>query len=101
MLGCAVQTFIFYGITSSWGVFHAALVDQDLAGSATLSFVGSVAISCVAILTLAGARILRLLGSRTTSLLGILLLATRQILSGSTTNNIGGLFALIPRLGTP
>ena len=92
VLGCAVQTFIFYGITSSWGIFQAALVDQELAGSATLSFVGSVTVTCAAILALAGARILRLLGSRTTSVLGILLLATGQILSGFTTNNIGGLF---------
>jgi hypothetical protein len=92
VLGCAVQTFIFYGITSSWGIFQAALVDQELAGSATLSFVGSVAVTCAAILALAGARILRHLGSRTTSILGILLLATGQILSGFTTNNIGGLF---------
>src|SRR4051794_32133426 len=48
VLGCAVQTFIFYGITSSWGIFQVALVDQDLAGSATLSFVGSVAVTCAA-----------------------------------------------------
>ena len=92
VLGCAVQTFIFYGITSSWGIFQAALVDQELAGSATLSFVGSVSVTCVTILALAGARILRLLGSRITSILGILLVATGQILSGFTTNNIGGLF---------
>jgi hypothetical protein len=92
VLGCAVQTFIFYGITSSWGIFQAALVDQELAGSATLSFVGSVSVTCAVILALAGARILRLLGSRITSILGILLLATGQILSGLTTNNIGGLF---------
>jgi hypothetical protein len=92
VLGCAVQTFIFYGITSSWGIFQAALVDQELAGSATLSFVGSVTVTCAAILALAGARILRLLGSRTTSILGILLLATGQILSGFTADNIGGLF---------
>jgi Na+/melibiose symporter-like transporter len=92
VLGCAVQTFLFYGITSSWGVVQAALVDEDLAGSATLSFVGSVTVTCAAILALAGARILRLLGSRTTSILGILLLAIGQILSGFTTDNIGGLF---------
>ena len=92
VLGCAVQTFIFYGITSSWGIFQAALVDQELASSATLSFVGSVTVTCAAILALAGARILRLLGSRTTSILGILILATGQILSAFTTNNIGGLF---------
>jgi MFS family permease len=92
VLGCAVQTFLFYGITSSWGVFQAALIDQDLAGSATLSFVGSVTVTCAAIMALAGARILRLLGSRTTSILGIIFLATGQILSGFTTNNIGGLF---------
>ena len=92
VLGCAVQTFIFYGITSSWGIFQAALVGQDLAGSATLSFVGSVTVTCAAILALAGARVLRLLGSRATSILGILLLAIGQILSGFTTNNIRGLF---------
>jgi hypothetical protein len=92
VLGCAVQTFIFYGITSSWGIFQASLVDQELAGSATLSFVGSVTVTCAAILALAGARILRLLGSRTTSILGILLLATGQIFSVFTTNNVGGLF---------
>jgi hypothetical protein len=92
VLGCAVQTFIFYGITSSWGIFQAALVDQQLAGSATLSFVGSVTVTCATILALAGTRILRLLGSRTTSILGILLLATGQILSGFTMNHIGGLF---------
>jgi hypothetical protein len=95
VLGCAIQTFLFYGIISSWGVFQLALVDQDLAGSATLSFVGSVTVTCAAILALAGARILRLLGSRTTSILGILFLAAGQILSGFTTNNIGGLFVTV------
>jgi hypothetical protein len=92
VLGCAIQTFLFYGITSSWGIFQAALIDQDLAGSATLSFVGSVSVTCATVMALAGARILRLLGSRTTSILGITFLATGQVLSGFTTNNIGGLF---------
>lgn len=103
VLGCAILTFLFYGTTSSWGIFQAALVEHHLASTSTLSFVGSVTVFSTAILALAGARVLRLLGSRTTAIIGILLLGTGDILSGFTTDNIGGLFVtagFVTGLGT-
>ncbi len=92
VLGCAMLTFLFYGTTSSWGIFQAAFVEQDLASTSTLSFVGSVTVTCTAVLALAGARVLRSLGSRITAIIGVLLLGLGDFLSGFTTDNIGGMF---------
>ena len=92
VLGCAILTFLFYGTTSSWGIFQAALVETQLASTTTLSFVGSVQIACTAILALAGARVFRLLGARRTGMAGILILGVGEMLASLTTNNIGGFF---------
>lgn len=90
--GCAVITFWFVGTTYSWGVIQASLVQQGLTSASTLSFVGSLTVALNAVLALVSVRFIKLFGARTTGLLGILFLSAGEILSGFSTESVGGLF---------
>ncbi|CAK5270387.1 unnamed protein product [Mycena citricolor] len=70
----------------------AALVQQGLGSSSTISFVGSTAVACISGLAIINARVIRLLGTQRTALLGITIIGLGQILSGFATKNIGALF---------
>ncbi|CAK5284521.1 unnamed protein product, partial [Mycena citricolor] len=89
---CAVITWWFIGTSYSWGVMQAALVQQGLGSSSTISFVGSTAVACISGLAIINARVIRLLGTQRTALLGITIIGLGQILSGFATKNIGALF---------
>jgi hypothetical protein len=92
ILGCSVITWWFVGTTYSWGIIQAALVEQGLSSSSTLSFVGSLTVTCIAVLAIVNARVIQLLGARNTGLLGVSLLGLGEILSGFSTHNVAGLF---------
>ncbi|OAP59471.1 hypothetical protein AYL99_06769 [Fonsecaea erecta] len=91
---CAVLTFWFNGISGSWGVIQAALLQSQLADTptSTISFVGTLGLACVVAFGLFGVRLVRLLGARVTALLGVVLVSLGEICSSFTTSNVGGLF---------
>ena len=89
---CATIAWWFTGTTYSWGVIQGALVEQHLAASSTLAFVGSLTVACIAIFALVNAKIVRILGMRTSGLLGITLLSIGEICSGFTTKSVVGMF---------
>lgn len=89
---CGVLTWWFIGTAYSWGIFQAALVRVGLSSSSTLAFVGSLAAACISFFGILNARIIRKLGTRWSASVGIFLLGLGEVLSGFTTNNVGGLF---------
>jgi len=89
---CALITFWFVGVTYSWGVFQASLVESRLSTASTLSFVGSSTVACVAVFAVLNARLLNIMGARAMGMSGILLLGLGEILSGFTVHNLLGLF---------
>ncbi|KAJ7162825.1 major facilitator superfamily domain-containing protein [Mycena filopes] len=103
LFGCAVLTYWFVGLSYSWGLMQAALVEAGVSSVSTLSFVGSLTVSCISALALVNARLIRFLGARRTALLGVFLLGLGVLLSGFATGNIGALFVtsgLITGVGT-
>ena len=89
---CAIVAFWFVGTSYSWGVLQDGLVDQGLASSSTLAFIGSLAVSEIAAFAIINARIVQRWGPQRLALVGITLMGTSQILSGFTTKSLGGLF---------
>ncbi|OQV01191.1 hypothetical protein CLAIMM_06590 [Cladophialophora immunda] len=91
---CALLTFWFNGISGSWGVVQAALLQSKLTDTptSTISFVGTLGLACVVAFGLFGVRLVRLLGARATALLGVALVSLGEICSSFTTANVGGLF---------
>jgi len=89
---CSLITFWFVGVTYSWGVFQASLVQKGVATASTLSFVGSSTVACVAVFAVLNARLLNVIGARAMGMSGILLLGLGEILSGFTVQNLVGLF---------
>ena len=92
VFACFSIGFWIVGTLYSWGVMQAALFKRGLSSPPTLSWIGSLAFACIAIFALVNARVIRWLGAKVTALLGISLLALGEILSGSFTHNVGGLF---------
>lgn len=92
VFACACIGFWAVGTLYCWGVMQAALVKQGLSSPATLSWIGSLCFAFIAFLALVNARVIRLLGARGTAFLGISMLSLAEILSGSATHNVGGLF---------
>ena len=92
ILSCFVISFLVVGTLYSWGIMQEALFKQGLSSPSTLSWIGSLAFTFIAVLATVNARIIQLLGARNTAFCGISLLALGEILSGSTTHKIGGLF---------
>ena len=88
---CAVLSF-FVGTTYCWGVYQGALVADGLSSASTLAWIGSLTIACIAMFSIFSARLLTTIGSRRTAYCGICFLASGEILSGFTVDNIGGLF---------
>ncbi|KAF7310246.1 Monocarboxylate transporter [Mycena indigotica] len=81
VLGCAVITWWYLGISYSWGIVQAALVRRGLASPSTLSFVGSSAVACISGLAVVNAHMIRHLGAQRTALLGITMIGVGQLLS--------------------
>lgn len=71
---------------------QAALFNQGLSSTSTLSFVGSLNITCCVIFSLLSIRFIRLVGARHAALAGIVLLGVGELASGFTADNVGGLF---------
>ena len=94
VLACSIITFLFNGFSGSWGIIQAALLESSLeqVPTSTVTFVGSLALGCIVAFGLLGVRLMVLLGARNTAFIGITLLGLGQILSGFTTQDIGGLF---------
>lgn len=90
--GSAVVTFWYIGVSYSWGVIQAALVNSGLSTASTLSFVGSLMPACISFLGVLNASIIRKFGARATALLGVSFFGTGEILSSFTTHDIGGMF---------
>jgi hypothetical protein len=88
----AVLLWWSLGITYAWGVVQSALVDDDLANPATLSFIGSLQAALISALAIIETRIMRSIGTRYTAMLGAAFMGVSGILSSFTTNNVGGLF---------
>ena len=91
---CALLTFWFNGISGSWGIIQAALLQSQLTSTSTstISFVGTLGLACIVAFGLFAVRFMRLFGIRTTALLGVALVSAGEITSSFTTSNVGGLF---------
>ncbi|KAK4542984.1 hypothetical protein LTR36_005982 [Oleoguttula mirabilis] len=94
VFSCSVITFHFNGLTGSWGVLQSHLLESDLQGvsTSTITFVGTLALSLVVAFGLVGNRLAQLMGARMSALAGVAILGLAEIISGSTTSHIGGLF---------
>ncbi|KAJ5167330.1 uncharacterized protein N7482_006111 [Penicillium canariense] len=92
IFACAVVTWWFVGVSYTWGVMQAALVDNKGYSSSTLAFVGSSCPACISLLAVPNATVVRKIGARNTALLGIFLLGLGSILSGFATDSVAGLF---------
>lgn len=88
----AVLLWWSVGLTYSWGVMQAALVEDGLASPAVLSFVGSLQAALVSVLAIVSSRLMRWLGARNTALLAVVLLAGSELLASFSVKNVGGLF---------
>ncbi|KAJ6780104.1 hypothetical protein PWT90_01033 [Aphanocladium album] len=81
------------GTTYAWGVVQRKLVDQHLAGPATLSFIGSLQASMPAWFAVLDAFAMRRwLGSRKLAMLGMFTMGLGGILASFCTESIPGLF---------
>ncbi len=74
------------------GIIQTALVLQGVSTPSTLSWIGSIAFTCIAVLGLVNAKVIRMIGARPAALTGLAVLGTSEIISGSLTHKIGGLF---------
>ncbi|KAH8892997.1 major facilitator superfamily transporter [Thozetella sp. PMI_491] len=92
IMGAAVVSWWYTGLSYSWGVMQAALVRDNLSSPATLSFVGSVSTALIAALAIVNARAIRWLGAQRTGILGVLFLGISTLLSSFAVKNIAGLF---------
>jgi hypothetical protein len=90
--GSAVITFWYIGVSYSWGVIQAALVNSGLSTASTLSFVGSLMPACISFLGVLNASIIRKFGARAAAVLGVSFFGAGEILSSFTIHNIGGMF---------
>ncbi|KAF2094073.1 MFS general substrate transporter [Rhizodiscina lignyota] len=93
VIACAIITWWFVGTGYSWGVIQGRLVKEGVSKASTLSFVGALMVAFIAIMAIPNARIIQAIGAQKTGIIGISLLGLGELLSGSTTNNVGGLFA--------
>lgn len=89
---CAVLTFFNVGLMYSWGVIQSRLSTQNLGNTSTLAFIGSLASSFVASFAILNTKIIRRLGTRYSAIVASSMMGLGQILSGSVTHSIGGLF---------
>ncbi|XWX01446.1 hypothetical protein V2A60_009474 [Cordyceps javanica] len=81
------------GTTYAWGVVQRKLVEQGLAGPATLSFIGSLQASMPAWFAVLDAFVMRRwLGSRKLAMLGMFTMGLGGILASFCTESIPGLF---------
>ncbi|KAJ5912494.1 hypothetical protein N7504_001377 [Penicillium tannophilum] len=92
IFACAVVTWWFVGVSYTWGVMQAALVDGMGYSSSTLAFVGSLCPACISLLAVPNATLISKIGARITALTGIFLLGLGSILSGFATHSVVGLF---------
>jgi MCP family monocarboxylic acid transporter-like MFS transporter 3 len=88
----AFFTFWFNGLSNSWGVMQAALFQQGLTSTSTLSFIGSLSITCSVVFSLLSVRFMRLVGARYAALIGITMLGLGELTASFTTSNVAGLF---------
>ncbi|KAF2428678.1 MFS general substrate transporter [Tothia fuscella] len=86
------STFWFNGINNSWGVMQAALFEQGLTSTSTLSFVGSLSITCCVVFSLLSVRFMRSVAARIAALIGVTMLGIGELMSDYTTSNVAGLF---------
>ena len=93
VFACSVITFWFVGTTYCWGVMQTPLIQQGLASSSTLSFIGSLAVALNSGFAILSARLLQRIGAKWTALLGILALSAGELFAGFATKSVGGLFA--------
>ncbi|KAJ2983289.1 hypothetical protein NQ176_g808 [Zarea fungicola] len=81
------------GTTYAWGVVQRKLVDENLTGPATLSFIGSLQASMPAWFAVLDAYVMRQwLGSRNLAMLGMFTMGLGAILASFCTKSIPGLF---------
>lgn len=90
--GCSVVTWWYLGMSYSWGIVQAALVERQLAPASTLSWIGSLCVTFNSIGALVWATFIRKVGTRQAALCGVCCLGLGSILSGFCTENVGGLF---------
>lgn len=93
IVGCGgVLLWWSLGTTYAWGILQRALVEDGLASSAVLSFVGSLQAALIAALALVNSRLMRRVGARNTAMIGTVLMGGSELLAGFSTKNVGGLF---------
>ncbi|EGX92297.1 monocarboxylate permease [Cordyceps militaris CM01] len=81
------------GTTYAWGVVQRTLVEEHLAGPATLSFIGSLQASMPAWFAVLDAFVMRRwLGSRRLAMLGMLTMGLAGVLASFCTESVPGLF---------
>ncbi|KXJ89732.1 monocarboxylate permease Mch4 [Microdochium bolleyi] len=90
--GCSVITWWYLGMSYSWGIVQAALVERGLAPASTLSWIGALCVTFNSIGALVWAKFIRKVGTRQAAIFGVLCLGTGSIMSGFCTENVGGLF---------
>lgn len=92
VFSCATITFWFVGLSYTFGIMQSALVTQGLGSASTLSFIGSMAFALNAFLAILSARVLRRIGARSTAMAGTTFIGVGEIVAGSCTKTIPGLF---------
>lgn len=92
VLACSVIGFFFGGLTYSWGIVQARLIQSRLANDSQLSFIGSTAITLISVAALINVRLIRWLGTRRACVLGCFFLGLGPLLNGFATKSYGGLF---------
>ncbi|KAH9057626.1 major facilitator superfamily domain-containing protein [Lactarius vividus] len=92
VLACSLISFFFGGLTYSWGIVQARLIQSRLANDSQLSFIGSTAITLISVAALINVRLIRWLGTRNACVLGCFFLGLGPLLNGFVSKSYGGLF---------
>lgn len=86
VFACSVIGFWFVGITYSWGIVQAYLVQENIGSASTLAFVGSLTVGFMSFMALISARLVRQYGTRNVALVGISLLGIGETISSWSTS---------------
>jgi hypothetical protein len=95
VFSCAVIAFWFVGTSYSWGVIQKELVQQNVASTSTLSFVGGLTPMCIAVFAILNARLLMSIGARWTGLLGVTFVGLGGIFASFAPRSLASLFVCI------
>jgi MFS family permease len=93
LLGCTIVSWWSVGTAQSWGIFQAALLEEEVSTSVNLMFVGCLSVGIICAGAMIFGKIMRTLGTRRTAMLGVLLMSISGAISSVVYKNVGALFA--------